>query len=162
VTVYELTGHLEGSVEIVPPQTIGLVEWGEPYLAMSVEDVRGIVGTPTVVVNGTPETMLQGAESTMGWQPNLRVPLRGMKELNGHMEFAIDMNLAGTERLSVAPVGDSNHVELSVSSLATGTQLQMESNPVKRIDLMNVSLLTLIDPYKLTIERRSMGFCFWC
>ena len=86
---------------------------GEPYLAMSVEDVRGIVGTPTVVVNGAPETMLQGAESTMGWQPNLRVPLRGVKELKGHMEFAIDMDLAGTEQLSVAPVGDSNHVELS-------------------------------------------------
>jgi inner membrane protein len=105
----------------------------------------------------------------MGWQPNLRVPLGGMKGSNGHMEFAIGMDLAGTEQLSVAPVGDSNHVELSstwrsplfagrflprtrevggngfsaawdVSSLATGTQVQMESNPVKLIDLMNVSL----------------------
>jgi inner membrane protein len=80
VTVYEFAVHLKGSVEIVPPQTTGQVEWGEPYLAMSVEDVRGIVGTPTVVVNGTPETMLQGAESKMGWQPNLRVPLRGVRE----------------------------------------------------------------------------------
>ena len=154
VTVYEFAGHLNGSVEIVQPQTTGTVEWGEPYLAMSVEDVRGIVGTPTVVVNGTPETMFQGAESTMGWQPNLRVPLHGLKELKGIVEFAIDMNLAGTEQFSVAPVGDSNHVELSstwrsplfagqflprtrdvggngftaawdVSSLATGTQVQM-------------------------------------
>src|SRR4030088_249413 len=179
VTGYEFAGHLKGSVEIVPPQTTGQVEWGEPYLAMSVEDVRGIVGTPTVVVNGTPETMLQGAESTMGWQPNLRVPLRGVRELKGHMEFAIDLDLAGTEQLSVAPVGDSNHVELrstwrsplfagrflprtrevggngfsaawDVSSLATGTQVQMESNPAKPIDLMNVSLLTPIDPYKLS------------
>jgi inner membrane protein len=47
VTVYEFAGHLKGSVEIVPPQTTGQVEWGEPYLAMSVEDVRGIVGTLT-------------------------------------------------------------------------------------------------------------------
>ena len=100
-------------MEIVPPQTTGQVAWGEPYLAMSVEDVRGIVGTPTVMVNGTPETMLQGAESNMGWQPNLRAPLRGVRELKGHMEFEIDMDLAGTEQLSVAPVGDSNHVELS-------------------------------------------------
>jgi inner membrane protein len=189
VTVYELAGHLEGSVEIVPPQTTGQVEWGEPYLAMSVEDVRGIVGTPTVVVNGAPETMLQGAESTMGWQPNLRVPLRGVKELKGHMEFAIDMDLAGTEQLSVAPVGDSNHVELSstwrsplfagrflprtrevggngfsaawdVSSLATGTQVQMESNPAKPIDLMNVSLLTPIDPYKLSDRATKYGILF--
>ena len=54
VTVYEFAGHLKGSMEIVQPQTAGKVEWGEPYLAMSVDDVRGIVGTPTVVVNGTP------------------------------------------------------------------------------------------------------------
>lgn len=189
VTVYEFAGHLKGSVEIVPPQTTGQVEWGEPYLAMSVEDVRGIVGTPTVVVNGTPETMFQGAESTMGWQPNLRVPLRGARELKGHMEFAIDMDLAGTEQLSVAPVGDSNHVQLSstwrsplfagrflprtrevggngfsaawdVSSLATGTQVQMESNPVKPIDLMNVSLLTPIDPYKLSDRATKYGILF--
>ena len=189
VTVYEFAGHLKGSMEIVQPQTTGKVEWGEPYLAMSVEDVRGIVGTPTVVVNGTPETMLQGADSTMGWQPNLRVPLRGVKELSGHVEFAINMDLAGTEQLSVAPVGDSNHVEMSstwrsplfagqflprtrdvsgdgfsaawdVSSLATGTQVQMQSKPVKPIDLMNVSLLTPIDPYKLSDRATKYGILF--
>jgi inner membrane protein len=189
VTVYEFAGHLKGSMEIVQPQTAGKVEWGEPYLAMSVEDVRGIVGTPTAVVNGTAEAMFQGAESTMGWQPNLRVPLRGVKELNGPVEFAIDMNLAGTEQLSVAPVGDSNHVELSstwrsplfagqflprtrdvgkdgfsaawdVSSLATETQVQMESKPVKPIDLMNVSLLTPIDAYKLSDRATKYGILF--
>ena len=189
VTVYEFAGHLKGSVEIVQPQTTGKVEWGEPYLAMSVEDVRGIVGTPTVLVNGMSETMFQGAESTMGWQPNLRVPLRGVKELKGHVEFAIDMNLAGTEQLSVAPVGHSNHMELNspwrsplfagqflprtrdvggdgfsaawdVSSLATGTQVQMESKPVKPIDLINVSLLTPIDAYKLSDRATKYGILF--
>ena len=83
VTVYEFAGHLNGSIDIVQPQTTGTVEWGQPYLAMSVDDVRGVVGTPKVVVDGIPETMFQGAESTMGWRPNLRVPLRGVKELNG-------------------------------------------------------------------------------
>jgi inner membrane protein len=189
VTVYEFAGHLNGSMEIVQPQTTGTVVWGEPYLAMSVDDVRGIVGTPKVVVNGTPETMFQGAESTMAWQPNLRVPLRGVKELNGHLEFTIDINLAGTEQLSVAPVGDSNHVELAstwpsplfagqflprtrevsgsgfsaawdVSSLATGTQVQMQSKQEKPIDLMNVSLLTSIDPYKLSDRATKYGILF--
>lgn len=189
VAVYEFAGHLKGSVEIVPPETTGTVVWGEPYLAMSVEDVRGIVGTPTVTVNGTPETMFQGAESTLGLQPNLRVPLRGAKELSGHVDFAIDMDLAGTEQLSIAPVGDSNHVELTspwrsplfagqflprtrdvggngftaawdVSSLATGTQVQMAAKPVKSIDLMNVSLLTLIDPYKLSDRATKYGILF--
>jgi len=189
VTVYEFAARLKGSVEIVQPQTTGKVEWGEPYLAMSVEDVRGFVGTPTAVVNGTPETMFQGADSTMGWQPNLRVPLHGVRELNGHVEFAIDMDLAGTEQLSVAPVGDSNHVELNstwrsplfdgqflprtrdigedgfsaawdVSSLAAGTQVQMQARPVKPIDLVNVSLLTPIDPYKLSDRATKYGILF--
>jgi inner membrane protein len=125
----------------------------------------------------------------MGWEPNLRVPLRGVKEMSGHAEFAIDMDLAGTEQLSVAPVGDSNHVELSstwrsplfagqflprsrdvgangftaawdVSSLATGTQVQMAAKPVKSIDLMNVSLLTPIDPYKLSDRATKYGILF--
>jgi len=189
VTVYEFAGHLKGSVEIVPPETSGTVVWGEPYLAMSVEDVRGIVGTPTVTVNGTPETMYQGAEATLGWQPNLRVPLRGVTALNGRLDFAIDMNLAGTEQLSIAPVGDSNHVEMTspwrsplfagqflprtrdvggdgftaawdVSSLATGTQVQMAQKPVKSIDLMNVSLLNPIDPYKLSDRATKYGILF--
>lgn len=189
VTVYEFAGHLKGSVEIVQPETTGTVVWGEPYLAMSVEDVRGIVGTPTVTVNGTPETMFQGAESTLGWQPNLRVPLRGVKDLNGHLDFDIDLTLAGTEQLSVAPVGDSNHVKLTspwrsplfagqflprtrdvsgsgftaawdVSSLATGTQVQMAAKPVKSIDLMNVSLLNPIDPYKLSDRATKYGILF--
>ena len=156
---------------------------------MSVEDVRGIVGTPKVTVNGTPATMLQGAEVTVGWQPNLRVPLRGVKELSGHVEFSIDMNLAGTERLSVAPVGDSNQVELSstwrsplfagqflprtrevgeegftaawdVSSLATETQSQMGAMPEKPVDVVNVSLLTPIDPYKLSDRATKYGILF--
>lgn len=66
VTVYEFAGQLRGSMEIAPPPTTGQIEWSEPYLAMSVQDVRGIVGTPAVVVDGTPQTMLQGADSPMG------------------------------------------------------------------------------------------------
>jgi inner membrane protein len=115
--------------------------------------------------------------------------LRGVRELNGHLDFTIDMNLAGTEQLNVAPVGDSNHVELTstwrsplfagqflprtrevsgdgfsaawdVSSLATGTQVQMQSKQEKPIDLMNVSLLTSIDPYKLSDRATKYGILF--
>jgi inner membrane protein len=189
VTVYEFAAQMKGTIEIVPPHTEGTVVWGEPYLALSVEDVRGIVGTPVVTVNGVPETMLQGAEATLGWQPNLRVPLRGVTELQGRVEFAIAMDLAGTEKLSVAPVGDSNHVEMAstwasplfggqflprtrnvssdgftaawdVSSLATGTQGQMAARPAKPIDILQVSLLTPIDPYKLSDRATKYGILF--
>jgi len=41
VTVYEFAGHLTGVVEVLPPQTAGKVEWGEPYLAMSIGYAEG-------------------------------------------------------------------------------------------------------------------------
>jgi len=189
VTVYEFAGHLKGTMDIMEPKTTGKVEWGEPYLALSVEDVRGIVGTPKVSINGAPATMLQGGTSAMGWQSNLRIPLRGFNEMGGHIDFDIDLVFAGTEKFSVAPVGDSNHVELTspwrsplfagqflprtrevsdngftaawdVSSLASGTQGQMLAEPVKPIDLMDVSLLPSIDPYKLADRATKYGILF--
>jgi inner membrane protein len=189
VTVYEFAGSLAGAFDVVDPHAEGNVAWGEPYLAMSVEDVRGIVGTPAVSVNGVPETMYQGAPATMGWQPNLRIPLRGVTNLKGHLTFSIRMDLAGTEQLSVAPVGDSNHLEIGstwasplfagqflprsrevgdkgfnaawdVSSLATGTQIQMQANPEKPVDMMTVNLLQPIDPYKLSDRATKYGILF--
>jgi inner membrane protein len=189
VSVYEFAASITGKITVIQPQTKGTVEWGEPYLAMSVQDVRGIVGTPKVLINGTPETMLQGAPALTGWQPNLRIPIRGGHEMDGSFPFAIEMNLAGTEQLSIAPVGDSNHVELvsswpsplfagqflprtrtvgpegfraewDVSSLATGTQIQMQSASGKSIDGMSVTLLTRIDPYKLSDRATKYGILF--
>jgi inner membrane protein len=81
VQVYEFQGELKGRLDIVDPPVEGTVVWAEPYLELSVADVRGIVGTPKVMVNGVLETMLQGAPYTTGWQPNLRVPLHGMSGL---------------------------------------------------------------------------------
>ena len=189
VEVYELQSQLKGHFDVVDPQTEGTVAWGEPYLALSVTDVRGIVGRPKVLVNGIEETMLQGAPTATGWQPNLRIPLQGMSPLKGHQDFAVDLNLAGTETLSMAPVGDTNLLEIrsdwrsplfagqflprtrdvaktgfhavwEVSSLASGTQVQLEANPVKTIDLMSVSLTTLLDPYSLSNRAVKYGILF--
>ena len=189
VQVYEFQGELKGSLDVVDPLTQGIVVWGEPYLELSVADVRGIVGTPRVLVNGVAETMLQGAPETTGWQPNLHVPLRGMSVQKGHTNFVLELNLAGTETLGIAPVGDSNHLEIQsswksplfdgqflprtrevgsggfqavwdVSSLASGTQVQLETNPVKTIDLIDVGLTTLVDPYTLSNRAVKYGILY--
>jgi inner membrane protein len=189
VQVYEFQGEVKGSLEAADPQTEGMVVWGEPYLELSVADVRGIVGTPRVLVNGIAETMLQGAPETTGWQPNLHVPLRGVSVQKGHLNFVLELNLAGTETLGIAPVGDSNHLEIQsswksplfdgqflprtreigsggfraawdVSSLASGTQVQLEANPTKTIDLIDVGLTTLVDPYTLSNRAVKYGILF--
>jgi inner membrane protein len=189
VQVYEFQGELKGHLDVVDPPVEGTVVWAEPYLELSVADVRGIVGTPKVMVNGVSETILQGAPYTTGWQPNLRVPLRGMSGLKGRFDFVLELNLAGTETLGIAPVGDSNHLDIrsswrsplfggqflprtrdvgnagfravwDVSSLASGTQVQLEANPLKTIDVMNVSLTTLVDPYSLSNRAVKYGILF--
>jgi len=189
VEVFEFQAELNGRLDVVDPLTEGTVVWGEPYLELSVADVRGIVGTPKVLVNGVAVPMLQGAPDTTGWQPNLHVPLHGMNAWKGHLDFTIQMNLAGTETLGIAPVGDSNHLEIrsswksplfggrflprtrdvgnggfraawDVSSLASATQMQLEANPLKSLDLMNVSLTTLVDPYTLSSRAVKYGILF--
>lgn len=189
VEVYEFQAVLKGGLDVVDPTTEGTVVWGEPYLALSVADVRGIAGTPKVLVNGVAEPMLQGAPDMTGWQPNLRIPLHGLGALKGHLDFVIEINLAGTQTLGIAPVGDSNHLEIwsswrsplfggqflprtrdvgnggfraawDVSSLASATQAQLETNPFKAIDLMNVSLTTLVDPYTLSNRAVKYGILF--
>lgn len=189
VPIYEFQGDLKGRLEIVDPPLVGTVTWGEPYLALSVADTRGIVGTPKVSVNGLAETMLQGAPPTVGWQPNLHIPLRGATALKGSIDFVVHIDLAGTETLGVAPVGDSNHLEIhsiwgsplfsgqflprtrdienggfraawDVSSLASGTQAQLQATPVQTIDRMNVSLTTLVDPYTLSNRAVKYGILF--
>ena len=189
VQVYEFQGQLKGRLDVIDPPMDGAVVWAEPYLELSLADVRGIVGTPKITVNGVPKTMLQGAPDRTGWQPNLRVPLRGMSGLKGHLDFVLDLNLAGTETLGIAPVADSNHLEVTsswrsplfggqflprtrdvgnagfhavwdVSSLASATQVQLEANPLKAIDVMNVSLTTLVDPYSLSNRAVKYGILF--
>jgi len=189
VEVYEFQGELNGRLDVVDPATEGTVVWGEPYLELSVGDVRGIVGTPKVTVNGVAATMLQGAPQASEWQPNLRIPLRNATALHGALDFVIQLDLAGTETLGIAPVGDSNHLELrsswrsplfggqflprtrdvsnsgftaawDVSSLASGTQMQLQATQEKAIDMMNVSLTTLVDPYSLSNRAVKYGILF--
>jgi inner membrane protein len=189
VEVYELQAALKGRIDVADPPTEGTVVWGEPYLAFAISDARGIAATPKVLVNGVAEPMVQGAPATSGWQPNLRVPLRGMTALKAPLDFAIDLSLDGTETLNIAPVADSNRFYMqsswrsplfagqflpatrdidqggfnaawNISSLASGTQSQLLANPAKPIDTVSVSLTTLVDPYTLSDRATKYGILF--
>ena len=188
VTVYELDAQLHGVIPVTQPKTTGVIVWGDPYLALSVDDVRGFTGTPTVTLNGQPASIVQGAETVSGWTPNLHIPIRTAVLPNTTIDFAIDLALNGTESLSLAPIAGANHIELAstwhsplfdgqflprtrtvgpsgfnatwdVPSLATGAQLQLQSTD-HHVDLLTVSLLTPIDPYKLSDRATKYGILF--
>jgi inner membrane protein len=193
VTVYELDAHLTGTIPVITPKTTGTITWGDPYLALSVGDARGFTGRPTVSINGSPAAIIQGADTVNGWTPNLHVPLTAaaLTSKNGdptNLDVTIDLALNGTERLSIAPIADSNHIQLTstwhsplfdgqflprtrsvdatgfnatweVPSLATSAQLQLQSSN-KPVDMLSISLLNPIDPYKLSDRATKYGILF--
>jgi len=191
VPVYELHSKLEAAVNIPPPSiTPGgeTIRYGTPYLAFGVSDVRGLVGTPALKVNGVPVALAQNAD-TPG-----QLPLRAnLPQLPGgkpaQLLVSLDLTLAGTSQLSIAPVADSNHIELrsawpsplfegrflprshdvspagfsatwDISSLAAATQQQMSGKLNGDMDTLTVSLLQPIDAYKLSTRAVKYGVLF--
>jgi inner membrane protein len=194
VPVYELNSHMVGSVDVVDAvlhdgETAKDVTYSAPYFALAVSDVRGIVGTPKMTVNNQPAQMYQGVPEQQTWKPNLQVPVRVPPEgLHGRLNFTLDLTLAGTEKLNIAPIADSNHIELhsswpsplfagsflprslsvgqqgfkaawDISSLASATQQQMIEHS-DHFDQLNVDLITPIDPYKLSDRAVKYGILF--
>jgi len=194
VPVYEFDSHLSGTIDVADAplregETAQNVTYGTPYLALAISDVRGIIGTPKMTVNNIPVQMFQGAPEQASWQPNLQVPLRVAPDgLHGRLTFALDLNLAGTEHLNIAPVADSNHIELTsswpsplfggrflphnhtvdssgfkasweISSLASATQDQILTKK-DALDSLDIGLINPIDPYKLSDRAVKYGILF--
>ena len=219
--VYGMQAHVTASIDVPDQPSTSGRNFGEPYLAFELSDVRGIIGLPVVRVNGQPMTMTQGGVvsgaieqlatepashssfpgilatplravaggSGGGWQPNLRVRLpNAQRGHTAHYDVDVTMQIAGTQRLSVAPIADLNDVMLqsswpaplfagrflprapevgskgflatwSLSSLAAATQQQIITGG-NDIDTLNVSLLTPIDPYKLSDRATKYGILF--
>jgi inner membrane protein len=123
VPVYEFDGTVSGHFDVPAPKLEGKVEFGVPYLAFRVSDARGIVGRPVAQLNGAAYPVLGGTESefeqastvhpALAWGTNLRVLVPTMAGKAGGVDFKLDLALAGTQRLEIVPVADSNHFELS-------------------------------------------------
>ncbi len=114
VTVYELRGTLD-AVFASPAHVADRRYTGDTNLQFAVSDVRGIVGMPTLTVDGAPLQLRQagiGGATAEGLQRTVlaaTLPTGPARALRVHMDFV----LAGTQQLAIAPVGDLNRVELT-------------------------------------------------
>lgn len=199
VPVYEFDGTVSGHFDIPAPKLEGKVEYGVPYLAFRVSDARGIVGRPAASLNGIAYPVLGAtvseaeqdspAHPALAWGTNLRVLVPSIAGKAGSVDFKLDLALAGTQKLSIVPVADSNHFELSsswaeplfagqflprareiskdgfhavwdVSSLASATQQQLIDKPTAEVDSINVSLSDSIDAYRLSDRAVKYGILF--
>ena len=187
VSVYELQARVSSTFDVPASPIPGTVRYGEPYLVLGVSDVRGLVGTPRLRVNGAGAPLVQdGGAGKLG----LKAPLERVDGGRpGRLEVELEMTLAGTQHLAVAPVANSNHIEIGsawrsplfggrflprsravsaagfeaawdVSSLASATQQQMGENLAGEMDTLNIDLLEPVDPYKLSMRAVKYGVLF--
>jgi inner membrane protein len=116
VRLYVWDGDVRGSFDIaLPPAPDGAERTlGEPWLAWSIADVRGIRGTPRAVVDGRELELRegQGAREGSGVHVRLPAPSDGTRL---RIESRLRLELGGAESLAVVPVGKRNRVALASS-----------------------------------------------
>jgi inner membrane protein len=85
---------------------------GRPYIALSIEDVRGVRNIPTIDWNGSRHEFQQGS-GLAGYPQGLHAVLDPMplKE-QGSVKFAFDLGLDGIERQHFAPIAKNNQFSI--------------------------------------------------
>ena len=116
VQVYELIAKLNAGFDFTIPKEVAdgkLRQIGAPYVNFGISDVRGLGGTPTLSLDGQSLPLLQGASTLgSGVHANLPPPSAGDHRT---LQFDMDFKLGGTQSLAIAPIGDSNRIELRSS-----------------------------------------------
>lgn len=195
VRIYEFDARLQArfAAQALPQPPAGVSRsWGRPRLGISLSDVRGLLGTPQLRVDGRAQRILQGN----GWVARASEPaiadgaeaaVSARREGGVHvllpavaegripaMQVELAAVVGGTETLAVAPLADSNRIEIAsawphpsfvggrflprqprsdaagfradwdISALAAGTQGQYRGG--QPLDDLDALRVSLIDP----------------
>lgn len=192
VRIYEWTGRADARFTVDIPAAkdpLANRRIGQPWLSYGIADVRGLVGTPRLSVNGTPTPVLQGQGSRDGTGVHARLP---SPSAGSRLRLAtrMDLVLGGTESLSLVPLGEQNRFSLSSSwphprlagrfparqpqigadgfaaqwaipALAADAQRQYRSGrALNEIDAANVSLVDPVNPYTQADRAIKYGILF--
>lgn len=193
VRVYEWSGHADARFAADIPlasDPLARRRIGQPWLSYGMADVRGLVGTPRLSVNGVPAQVLQGqgAKDGMGLHARLPVPAAGTRLA---LATRLDFVLGGTESLSLVPLGQQNRFALSsdwphprlsgkfparqprigadgfaaqweISALAADSQRQFRGGRalVGDIDAVTVSLVDPVNAYTQADRAIKYGILF--
>jgi inner membrane protein len=119
VRVYEFQSvaqaHFESWLPPAPTDVVRAI--GQPYLSYSIADVRGLVGTPTLLVDKVAVPLRQGVGAHRGGRGLHAILPGAIPEHGAQLRFdaRFSSSLGGTESLQVVPIADSNHIALASS-----------------------------------------------
>jgi inner membrane protein len=114
--VFQSRGSIAASFDV--PANLGLdvdpsrITVGTPFLSIGLTDVRGLSSTPEMIVNGRAAAPRNG--TNFGW---LATGLHAFVErldtkTAQHLELNMKLDFAGTQSLSVAPIGRTTKVSI--------------------------------------------------
>ena len=108
VRVYELRASMDAAFKAAIPAEGGQAharKIARPWLSYGIGDVRGLIGSPKLIVNGRDQSIEQGAHAGQGIHARLPIPAAGdTLQLATRLDFV----LGGTESLSLVPLGRNN------------------------------------------------------
>lgn len=115
IPVYQTKLALRGNFTV--PQSIGLkdnllnVSWGEPYIILGIQDVRGIQSVERFTINHEEVAPLSGTQTTLISQ-GIHAPFTLTFDQEQNVTFDIALELQGMSQLSFRPTGKSTKVSL--------------------------------------------------
>lgn len=117
VPVYSWQAKLQAEFAATRYAAVQGRSYGQPYLALGISDVRGLVGTPNLRVDGRALALQPGSGALDEVSKGLHAPLavladRNEGTLTDGSKVELEFVLGGTRSLSVAPIGDDTRVAL--------------------------------------------------
>ena len=114
VRVYEFQSAVAATFDAeVPDAEAGTtLEVGQPWLAYAIADVRGIASVPRLRIDGAEVALAQGMGTTTGGGVHARLPAPRPGEALS-FDTHLDLALAGTESLAIAPLGVRNDIAIA-------------------------------------------------
>ncbi|MDN3638611.1 cell envelope integrity protein CreD [Simiduia curdlanivorans] len=114
--LYHADATLSGHFQV--PSNFGVqgddetTRFSDPYIALAIEDIRGIENALTIEVNGKAITMAPSANvSKLGEGVHAMLERLDISKKT-RMDFSLALRLQGTESLSITPVGKETRVQL--------------------------------------------------
>ncbi|WP_133501531.1 cell envelope integrity protein CreD [Cognatilysobacter terrigena] len=113
VPVYEWAGAVKADFDVEIPADVPGADRiiGTPVLGYGVADVRGMHGTPKLVIDGRDVALLEGAgvREDPGVHAVLAAPA---SDAHFALRTQLDLKLAGTQSLAFVPLGKQNRIDL--------------------------------------------------
>jgi inner membrane protein len=112
VRVFQLKATVKADFDELPLTPVLGREYGEPSVVLGVADVRGFVGTPNLKVDGRPLALESGTGAMADRMSGMHAILPKSETALPSSRSEMELTLAGTQSLGIAPLGDSNHIAL--------------------------------------------------